>query len=616
VIHFFPNLTSYNTSLTTTSTYDILVPNFISPTPGSFENVYFKKGTFNEMHLQNEIFPVKEWTRFDTVSSGQYIKNGRRVFRADINLVEAAAGDDIPKGVTSSIEISGYTASELVNKFIYGPGLADYSIVIGTSSETSVIINRATYKSIPSGSILYFSDTDSIATISQASGPTQSGTVDSITYTFYQNFIVPNFKTINTTEPTPFWVSTESQTFNGYLGKWNPDETVFKANFNNDGSSLEENPPGLEAGSFESSLDSILLLRSSVESGINNFETIATFDAQQFNTTRYFYDYLIEPGILYRYRLQGVRPDGTRGQTTALTDQPNIIPDFTGSFLYGKDDIQINFIYNGAIDSFQEIKRDATLETIGGKYPYIIRNSSIGYKQFSFSAFVTHVSDPTRALGGFTYSELLSATKIKDNFIDERYEDYLRTGSQLFTLADPSPFANINRFTPNNQPTDKDRSNNFIVEKEFRKKLINWLYDGNPKVFKSDTEGIFLVKLTEISFNPIVETGRIIYSFSCTVTEIGPADISSLVKFGVKKEVYTEQDLFLISDIENFVIQWRRETIFPAGQYFVFEGRFYKVVETGLTETAGPTGTNELIVYGADNRAKFVFVGYSIPGRF
>jgi hypothetical protein len=215
-----------------------------------------------------------------------------------------------------------------------------------------------------------------------------------------------------------------------------------------------------------------------------------------------------------------------------------------------------------------------------------------------------------------TYSELLSRARTKDNFIDERYEDYLRTGSQLFTVADPSNFASINRFTPNNQPTNIDRSNNFIVEKEFRKKLMAWLYDGNPKVFKSDTEGIFLVKLTEISFTPIVETGRIIYSFSCTMTEVGPADISSLIKFGVRKEIYTEQDLYIISNIENFVVQWQKETLFPNGQYFVFEGRYYKAVEGGLTETAGPTGTDELTVYGGVNRMKYVFVGYSIPGRF
>jgi hypothetical protein len=616
VIHFFPNLTSYNTSLTTSSTYDILLPNFIGPTPDSFENVYFKKGTFNEMHLQNEIFPLKEWTRFDSVSSNQYIKNMEKVFRVDINLVEASTGDDVLKGATSSIEISGYTASDLVNKFIYGPGIADYTTVLGTSSETSIIINRATYRSIPSGSVLYFSDKDSVALTSEASGPTQTYTIGSITYTFYQNFITPNFKTINTTEPTIFWYEPESETFNGYLGIRNLDETVFKANFNNDGTSLEDEPPGLEGGTFESSLNTILLLRSSVEKGINNFETIATFDAQQFNTARFFYDYLIEPGILYRYKLQGVRSDGTRGQTTAPKDQPNIIPDFTGSFLYGKDDIQINFIYNGAIESFQEVKRDALLETIGGKYPYIIRNSSIGYKQFSFSAFITHVSDPTRALGGFTYSELLSKTKTADNFIDERYEDYLRSGSQLFTTVEPSSFGSINRFTENTQPTSTDRSNNFIVEKEFRKKLVSWLYDGNPKVFKSDTEGIFLVKLTEISFSPIVETGRIIYSFSCTMTEIGPADIASLVKFGLRKEVYTEEDLYIISKLGNFIVQWQRETLYPAGQYFVFQNRYYKVVETGLSGTVGPTGTDELIIYGQSNRMKYIFVGYSIPGGF
>jgi 6-phosphogluconolactonase (cycloisomerase 2 family) len=369
----------------------------------------------------------------------------------------------------------------------------------------------------------------------------------------------------------------------------------------------------------------------------------AVFEYNNIIPKKYFYDYLIEPGMLYRYKFQAANINSqgeviSRGASTTASAQPQVISDFTGSFLYGADDIQINFIHNGQINSFKETKRDVLIETIGGKYPFVIRNSNIGYKQFQFSALITHVSDPTRSLKGLTYSDLLN-DNIKDsdsNFsrnldsqstlIDIRYEDFILNGSTVSTST-ASTYSSLseNGKVSINRQDYIARTENYVVEKQFRKKVIQWLSDGEPKVFKSDTEGLFMVKLTDITFEPVVETGRILYTFSCTMTEIDSMEYASQVKNGIKKQKYLSTDLYSLSNIESFTIQWSADVTLPEGQYFYVPDtatqiRYYKVITTGTTGRFAPTDTQidpHNGVYTSFNATySYIFVGYSIPGRF
>jgi hypothetical protein len=391
--------------------------------------------------------------------------------------------------------------------------------------------------------------------------------------------------------------------------------------------------------------NALILLRSSIDEGYDNFKTLAVFQTENLTTTsstkKYFYDYLIEPGMLYRYKFQSgtINSSGdiiSRGASTTTSIQPQIIPDFTGSFLYGKDDVQINFIYNGQVSGFKEVKKDAFIETIGGKFPFIIRNSNLGYKQFQFSALITHVSDPTRTLRGLSYTELLSNLKrdSNDNYIlsldaknrelNERYEDFILNGPSIFTSS-TSSYVSLSNYGKNviNQQNYISRTDNYIVERQFRKKIIDWLSDGTPKVFKSDSEGLFLVKLTDISFEPVTELGRLLYSFSCTVTEIGEMNYENLVKFGLKKKKYDSTDLYLLSNINGFPVQWTANSYFPESQYFYVidsgETRYYLVQSTGTTGTSTPSSVQASVTStytSSTGNYTYTFVGYQIPGTF
>ena len=159
---------------------------------------------------------------------------------------------------------------------------------------------------------------------------------------------------------------------------------------------------------------------------------------------------------------------------------------FDNSFLIGSGSSkyqQISILYDENISSFKQVRKDFVQETIGGKFPFVIRNANVNYRTMEFSGIVTSVMDP------------------------ENFSGY---GSSYIT---------------NNYNTM------YTNERLYRDWLVNWLNDGTPKVLKTANEGLFLVRLTNLNLTPNREVGRIIYSFSCSFTEIADVSIDNLVKY-------------------------------------------------------------------------------------
>jgi hypothetical protein len=50
-------------------------------------------------------------------------------------------------------------------------------------------------------------------------------------------------------------------------------------------------------------------------------------------------------------------------------------------------------------------------------------------------------------------------------------------------------------------------------ERRFRNEVLKWLNNGEPKVFRSPTEGNFIVRLMNVSLTPDEKLGRMIYTF-------------------------------------------------------------------------------------------------------
>jgi hypothetical protein len=55
------------------------------------------------------------------------------------------------------------------------------------------------------------------------------------------------------------------------------------------------------------------------------------------------------------------------------------------------------------------------------------------------------------------------------------------------------------------------------------------LTDGKPKLFRSATEGNYIVRLLNVSLTPKKELGRMIHEFTCTAYEIADCTYENLL---------------------------------------------------------------------------------------
>ena len=70
-----------------------------------------------------------------------------------------------------------------------------------------------------------------------------------------------------------------------------------------------------------------------------------------------------------------------------------------------------------------------------------------------------------------------------------------------------------------------------ILERDFREKVVKFLQDGKPKLFKSPTQGNIIIKINDVSIAPNKTLSGIIASFSATAYEIAEATIDNYKKY-------------------------------------------------------------------------------------
>lgn len=86
------------------------------------------------------------------------------------------------------------------------------------------------------------------------------------------------------------------------------------------------------------------------------------------------------------------------------------------------------------------------------------------------------------------------------------------------------------------------------IERKFREKVMEWLADGKPKLFRSETEGNMIVQLSGVSFTPVDKSNRMVYSVSATVTEIAEFNSENLERYNLIpsliKSVYIDNSVY------------------------------------------------------------------------
>lgn len=224
---------------------------------------------------------------------------------------------------------------------------------------------------------------------------------------------------------------------------------------------------------------------------------IINVENQSINSLDMWYDYTIESGIWYKYGVQAINKNDERSK---LNISDPIMREFNYAYLLGENNQQLKLMFDNEMGSFSRQKSDSLTETIGGRYPVFSRNAALDYKQFPVEGLITFYMDDEN-----TFTE----KKIVYN------------GTDIATLYE--------NYNLENEITHYD----YIYEREFRKMVSDFLYDGKPKLFKSTTEGNIIVRLMNIDMSPKQEIGRVVYSFSSTASEIAEDNIDNYKKYNL-----------------------------------------------------------------------------------
>ena len=258
----------------------------------------------------------------------------------------------------------------------------------------------------------------------------------------------------------------------------------------------------------------ITIRRSSSKDNFKIWEDVRTFLVPANSILDYtWYDYTVENGIWYLYSAQQRNAQGFKSTSIKIIDPVMIVSE--DIFLAtGQGQLKIRF--NPQVTNFSHTVSQSLTQTIGSKYPFIRRNGNVNYRTFTLSGTITHFMD------------------IRQNLMHASKQDLYQQNASLYERYNDKN--NINLY------------NDVTYEKDFRKKVMDFLYKNDVKLYKSATEGSMLVKLMNISFTPNTTLSRQIYDFTCTAYEIDEFNYDNCVKYNIQdKGSYQDQTNYLFS---------------------------------------------------------------------
>ena len=221
---------------------------------------------------------------------------------------------------------------------------------------------------------------------------------------------------------------------------------------------------------------------------------------QKLKPTLVYKDFAIRQGATYTYKLREI---DSNNYICDSDTRATIISDFEDAFL-SDGDRQLRIRFNPKIASFKNTLLESKMDTIGGKYPFIFRNGNVGYKEFSISGLLSLLSDENHL------------------FIKDNNEEPLRTHTPAAAREKTIDSIQINDFKHNLS------TNNIKNERDFKMEVLAWLTNGKPKLFRSPTEGNFIIRLINTSLSPNDTLGRMLHTFSSTAYEIDDYNYQNL----------------------------------------------------------------------------------------
>lgn len=259
---------------------------------------------------------------------------------------------------------------------------------------------------------------------------------------------------------------------------------------------------------------SFVLVRSSSQDDFETWDEIYRFTYSYVNMevgvpVPLWKDYSIQQGVEYVYALQGYNSYGLYSNRILSVNKNDrnktgITADFEDIFLYdGERQLKIRF--NPKVSNFKETVLENKMDTIGSQFPFVMRNGYVKYKEFPIAGLITLQNDP---------DELFLKGIQSEDFITRRE----------LTPSTQQPTGELDNYVS---------SSNIQRERDFKIAVLEWLNNGKPKLFKSPTEGNYIVRLMNVSMTPNDTLGRMLHNFNCQAYEIAEYTFNNLVSLGL-----------------------------------------------------------------------------------
>ena len=189
-----------------------------------------------------------------------------------------------------------------------------------------------------------------------------------------------------------------------------------------------------------------------------------------------------------------------------------IVGDFEDMFLTDGDR-QLKIRFDPKVSTYKPTILESKVETIGSKYPFIFRNGSVNYKEFAISGLLSHLIDEDELF--------MQGIQPPENTI-KRSDTPAATGSE-----------SRKDWVRSVQAGSHLSSDSFFRERQFKTSVLDWLTNGRPKLFRSASEGSYIVQLMNTSLAPNETLGRMLHTFSSTAYEIADCNFDNLVKYNL-----------------------------------------------------------------------------------
>lgn len=260
----------------------------------------------------------------------------------------------------------------------------------------------------------------------------------------------------------------------------------------------QKNDESLITGSF-------VLVRSSSLTNFSVWDEVHRFSYLNFKIYKtapllLWEDYSVQQGERYIYAIQAYNSYNLYSNHLKAVNN-EILVDFEHCYISDASR-QLKIQFNPKVSSFKNNVLESKVDTLGSQYPFIFKNGYVHYKEFPISGLLSILSDSN------------------NKFIS------INSTSRNKRISTPG-------FEGLSQSKINLSSENIYNERQFKMEVLEWLNNGEPKIFRSPTEGNFIVRIMNVSLSPNDTLGRMLHNLNCTAYEIADWNFSNLIKYNL-----------------------------------------------------------------------------------